>query len=161
MSTVRIFLMALLAMSSGIASAEWPHEASPQVGLHLTKHFGASSSQPFEMGASFNYGAADSNYYNPYANDYRPAMFSFKLNSVGHTAFEASGINVLQPAYVLGADEEEGFFSGMWNNINWGLVGLVALAGVIYKVAEDDRDDREERINELEAETEDGSATGS
>lgn len=154
MSTVRIFILALLATCSGIANAEWPDETAPQVGFHLTKHFGSSSSQPLEMGASFTYGSATSNYYNPYAKDYRPALLSFKFNSAGQTAFETSGINVLQPAYVLGANEDEGFFS----KINWGLVGLAVFAGAIYAVAEDDRDDREEQINELEQETEDGSA---
>lgn len=156
MSAIRIFLLMLLALCSGIANAELPVKTAPQVGFYLTKHFGSQQPMPVEMGARFHYGEVGANIYQREARSYRPALFDIKFNRNGLTAFETAGVNVLQPRYMLGA-EEGGFFS----NINWPLVGMAVVTTGIFIAAEDDRDDREDQIDELEQDTQDGSAPDS
>ncbi len=133
----------LMASMAGVANAQLPNEVAPQLGFYLTKSFGSQQSVPAEYGVKFHYGDARSNIYLTRHTNYRPALLDIKFNHQGLTAFKTAGVNVLEPQYMLGAGEE-GFFS----SINWGMVGLAAFAAGIYYAAEQDRDDREDRIAE-------------
>lgn len=155
MQKLSILAAALLAMASGVAQAELPVQVAPQFGLYFVKSFGGQQSQPLEVGAKFHYGDVHADIYHRHSKRYRPALFDLRFNNTGLTAFETAGVNVMQPQYLLGASE-----GGFLSSINWGLVGMALLGAGIYYAAEEDRDDREDRIAKKKKDTEGGSAGG-
>lgn len=131
----------LLAAASSGVQAEAPTKVEPQVGVSVTHHFGARSAAPAtEFGLRFNYGDAYANVHRPFLPNPRPSMFELSFNRDGLSALNLYGANALVPKYML--NEEEG--GGLLSRINYGLVGMVVLAGGIYYASEEYRDDREE-----------------
>lgn len=135
---------ALLTLATLAAQAASPVQLEPQLGFYLTRHFGAVTATPTEFGFQFNYRDAAANTYTVHRFDSRPALFDLRFNGDGITALNISGVNTLMPQYVLGQDEGAGEGEGFLSNINWGLVGMVALGGGIYYASENYRDERED-----------------
>ncbi len=134
-------LLTVLAVNVQAGS---PVQSEPQLGFYVTRHFGAVAAVPTEFSFQFNYRDATANDYPAHEPGSRPALFDLRFNGDGITALNISGVNTLMPQYVLGQDEGAGEGEGFLSNINWGLVGMVALGGGIYYASENYRDERED-----------------
>ncbi|MGH8529516.1 MAG: hypothetical protein ACRETN_06695 [Nevskiales bacterium] len=134
----------LLAALTLAAQAGTPLQLEPQMGFYVTRYFGATAAVPTEFGFQFNYRDTTGYAYPAYGFNSRPALLDLRFNSGGVTALNISGVNALMPTYVLGQDEGAEDGDGFLSNINWGLVGMVALGGGIYYASENYRDDRED-----------------
>lgn len=141
MKLLKLGVFVLSGMSALAAQAEMPVQIEPQLGVYLTQYFGSAAAAPAEFGMKFHYGDIHQNIHNRTAPGYRPAMLDLRFNHTGMTALNVSGVNTLMPSYVLRQEEEGG---GIFDSINWGLVGMAALGGGIYYASENYRDDREE-----------------
>lgn len=131
----------LAIVAASVAQAEAPVKVEPQVGVSVTHHFGARTLAPAtEFGFRFNYGDTYADIYRPFLPDSRPSLLELNFTRDGMSALNLYGVNALQPKYAL--NQEEG--GGLLSSINWGLVGMVVLAGGIYYASEEYRDDREE-----------------
>ncbi len=150
---IGVVIVMAAGVLAGIAHAEAPGHASMQMGLYLSKSFGHTRAAPVSLGFKLDRSSTYSDFNQQLRLNAQPSILDIRFNKNGLNAFSAAGVNVLKPSYMLGA-EEEGFLSG----VNWGLVGLGLFGAGIYYLAEEDRDDREERIARHEADTADGSA---
>ncbi len=146
MQFIKVIIFAVLVSISGFSFADGLQSNGPQFGLYATKYFGAKSHVPVLYSMQMDYNLRNGNLNNGIEISTRPALLDLQFTRYGVVDFRASGVSALQPKYFLGSGEE-GFFSF----IDWSIVGLAAVGvGVLY-IAEQDKEDRKDRIAEADA----------